>query len=76
MEYKHIDSEPDRRYLFEDANGGLGSATVIEATDNAVRLQWDNARSGRAWYNYTDFQADLGTGLYKDLRIIEQLEPL
>ena len=64
---KHIDPEPDRRYIISCTNGTLDSAVVIDATDWFIRLQWDGDGS-KKWYSYDAFQVG------RELKILEQLE--
>lgn len=74
-EHKHIDPEPDRRYIIKNADGLIDSATVIEATDQNVRLKWDRDGSTQ-WYPYEQFQKSGGHDWqsYRHLQILEQLE--
>lgn len=70
MEHKHIDPEPDRRYLIH-VLGNIESAEVIEMTDQHVRLKWDDGKV--VWHKYSDFQPS--PDRYLKLMILEQLEP-
>lgn len=79
MEHKHIDPEPDCRYIiFNVEENDIDSAVVIESTDRYVRLQWDRTGEKR-WYPWSYFEPltrvdnKPGSG-YHNLQIIEQLE--
>lgn len=79
-EHKHIDPEPDRRYIIHRFKDGCtDSATVIEQTDHHVRLQWDQDGK-KQWYGWAFFQPVSEPEKvprherYQHLRILEQLE--
>ena len=71
--HKHIDPEPDRRYIIQKADGFKDSAVVIEATDRHVRLKWDGS-STTSWHEFEAFQPMPDGTTYQRLRILEQLE--
>lgn len=73
MEHKHIDPEPDRRYIIRSGISEIDSATVIDATDRHVRLHWDGS-GNKIWYRYEDFLPMPDTGRYLFLQILEELE--
>lgn len=73
MNHKHIDPEPDRRYIIRTSLLEIESATVIEATDRHIRLEWDGSGNKR-WYRFEEFLPMPDTGRYPALRILEQLE--
>jgi len=74
MEHKHIDPEPDRRYIIQKSDGSIDSATVIDATDRYIRLRWDG-NDTTSWHEYDAFQLSPMDGMeYQRLKILEQLE--
>lgn len=74
MEHKHIDPEPDCRYIIKNGiSNEIDSATVIESTDRHVRLHWDGSNK-KIWYRYEEFLPMPDSGRYPVLRILEQLE--
>jgi len=54
-EHKHIDPEPDRRYIILKPNGKIDSAIVIDATDRYIRLQWEG-NGAKKWHPWSWFQ--------------------
>ena len=70
---KHIDPEPDRRYLFRNHYGTLVCGTVIEATDRYIRIQWNAGM--KEWYAHEMFQP-YSDGTYTGrIQALEELQP-
>jgi len=73
MAHKHIDPEPDRRYIIRNFTDRIDSAIVVESTDRHVRLHWEGSDK-KIWYRYEEFLPMPDTGKYPINQILEQLE--
>lgn len=72
MKHKHIDPQPDHRYIIMTVEGDYKSAVVINQTNNFVLLAWDFSEI-KQWYSFYAFQID-ACGDYPDLCIMEEIE--